>query len=200
MLVLTQLLCYVYTKKRTRMTGSITSKVSRIWPPSLPPRDTWLLPSAQGSAGAQHMGLARHAEQRPAEPSRSRTAAGSPGARGHTGLAARLSRRGSGVRERVPEPHRLLRNPGRSGDTAPRPLWLRGPYRCLLTRRSQRHYRRPPTGRKTLSAESLLPSRAGWTGELRTRSCVWGLATPPHTGPYERAPVCLRLPHLQPKT
>lgn len=172
------MLC-VHKKKRTRMTGSTTSKVSRIWPPSLPPRDTWLLPSAQGSAGAQHMGLARHAEQRPAEPSRSRTAAGSPGARGHTGLAARLSRRGSGVRERVPEPHRLLRSAGRSGDTAPRPLWLRGPYRCLLTKRSQRHYRRPPTGRRMLSAESLLPARAGWTGELRTRSCSLGTGDAP---------------------
>lgn len=172
------MLC-VHKKKRTRMTGSTTSKVSRIWPPSLPPRDTWLLPSAQGSAGAQHMALARHAEQRPAEPSRSRTAAGSPGARGHTGLAARLSRRGSGVRERVPEPHRLLRSAGRSGDTAPSPLWLRGPYRCLLTKRSQRHYRRPPTGRRTLSAESLLPTRAGWTGELGTRSCSLGTGDTP---------------------
>lgn len=193
------MLC-VHKKKRTRMTGSTTSKVSRIWPPSLPPRDTWLLPSAQGSAGAQHMGLARHAEQRPAEPSRSRTAAGSPGARGHTGLAARLSRRGSGVRERVPEPHRLLRSAGRSGDTAPRPLWLRGPYRCLLTKRSQRHYRRPPTGRRTYQPKAFCrPGRAG-LGSSGRGAAVWGLATPPHTGPYERSPVCQRLPHLQPKT
>lgn len=139
------------------------------------------LPETHGSCPALREAQVLSTWRSPATPSsglQNRAAPG-PGARGHTGLAARLSRRGSGVRERVPEPHRLLRSAGRSGDTAPCPLWLRGPYSCLLTKRSQRHYRRPPTGRRTLSAESFLPARAGWTGELRTRSCSLGTGDAP---------------------
>lgn len=123
------------------------------------PKDTWILPSAQGNTCAQHMGAGppdRACLPRSAASCRTEappgTAAGSPGAQGQTGHSARLSERATEARERLPTPHRLRRSPGRSGvllqssdtagrasNTGLRPLWLQGPPRCLPTKQSWTH-------------------------------------------------------------